>query len=111
MIRTRKMVKIEMNDNESSVYTSDIEEEDRREEDQATRRIKNKNWNPTTILHEVMSTLESTGFYGHLSLYHISMTQRPEDSSKDRVYQDMRYGAVLRDEACVDGFKKKKMER
>ena len=33
MIRTRKMVKIEMNDDESSVYTSDIEEEDRREED------------------------------------------------------------------------------
>ena len=27
------MAKIEMNDDESSVYTSDIEEEDRREED------------------------------------------------------------------------------
>ena len=37
------------------------------------------------ILHEVMSTLESTGSYGHLSLSHISKTQRPGDFSKDRV--------------------------
>ena len=33
MIRTREIAKIEMNDDESSVYTSDIEEEDRSEED------------------------------------------------------------------------------
>ena len=32
MIRTREMAKIEMNDEKSSVYTSDIEE-DRSEED------------------------------------------------------------------------------
>ena len=32
MIRTREMAKIEMNDEETSVYTSDIEEEDRSEE-------------------------------------------------------------------------------
>ena len=33
MIRTRKITKIEMNNDESSVYTSDIEEEDRSGED------------------------------------------------------------------------------
>ena len=32
MIRTREMAMIEMNDEETSVYTSDIEEEDRSEE-------------------------------------------------------------------------------
>ena len=32
MTRTREMAKIEMNDEETSVYTSDIEEEDRSEE-------------------------------------------------------------------------------
>ena len=40
MIRTREMAKIEMNDNGSSVYTSDIEEEDRSEEEYTSRRIK-----------------------------------------------------------------------
>ena len=39
----------------------------------------------TMTLHEVMSTLESTGSYGHLCLSHISKTQRPGDFSKDRV--------------------------
>ena len=92
------MAMIEMNDEETSVYTSDIEE-DRSEEDQTTRRKKKKR-NAKTILHEVMSTLESAGSYGHLSLTHISKTQRPGDFSKDRVDQDMRCGAVLRDETC-----------
>ena len=46
---------------------------------------KKKRRNAVMILHEVMSTLESTGSYGHLSLSHISKTQRPGDFSKDRV--------------------------
>ncbi len=51
-----------------------------------TRRLeKKKEGNATMILHEVMSTLESAGSYGHLSLSHISKTQRPEDFLKDRV--------------------------
>ena len=33
MIRTREMAKIEMNDDASSICTSDIEEEDRSEDD------------------------------------------------------------------------------
>ena len=49
------------------------------------RRLKKKKGNAVMILHEVMSTLESTGSYGHLSLTHISKTQRPGDFSKDRV--------------------------
>ena len=49
------------------------------------RRLKKKKRNAVMILHEVMSTLESTGSYGHLSLTHISKTQRPGDFSKDRV--------------------------
>ena len=51
------------------------------------RRLKKKKEgrNAVMILHEVMSTLESTGSYGHLSLTHISKTQRPGDFSKDRV--------------------------
>ena len=49
------------------------------------RRLKKIKGNAVMILHEVMSTLESTGSYGHLSLSHISKTQRPGDFSKDRV--------------------------
>ena len=59
MIRTREMAKIEMNDDESSVYTSDIEE-DRSEEDYTTRRMKKK-MDVTVILYQAMSTLESEG--------------------------------------------------
>jgi hypothetical protein len=49
------------------------------------KKKKEKKENAVMILHEVMSTLESTGSYGHLSLTHISKTQRPGDFSKDRV--------------------------
>ena len=49
------------------------------------RRLKKIKGNAVMILHEVMSTLESTGSYGHVNLTHISKTQRPGDFSKDRV--------------------------